>query len=223
MTTNPTSTKTPSTETSVDDTRTALFAAFEAAAPVLEAAEHADPTLPTPCPDYTVGDLLAHLNSVGNRIAAMGHGRPANEVPDTPAPADGRYADAWGPHRADVEATWAPLPADAEIVVPWRTMTVLEAASIYAAEVVVHTWDIAVATGTPFTVDDAVAEVCIAALATELPPEARSDIYDEVKQQLPDDFPWSDPFGAAVETPEGASTLDRLVAISGRSPGWPHG
>ncbi len=65
------------------------------------------------------------------------------------------------------------------------------------------------------------AEAGIAGLEAEAPPAVRSEIFEAVKQQLPDGFEWSDPFGAAVEVPAEAPALDRLVAISGRSPRWP--
>jgi uncharacterized protein (TIGR03086 family) len=235
MTTKPTASKTPTATaepseptgsggpdgTTDADPRAALHAAFLAAGPVLAAAENADPALPTPCDEFTVGDLLAHLNSVGLRIARMGHGGPALDVPDATIEPDGRYAEAWARHRADVAATWDQLAPDAEVVAPWGALPVVEAASIYAAEVVVHTWDLAVAVGVPFSVDDDLAEVGIAAIARELPPEARADIYAAIRAQVPDDFGWTDPFGAAVTVAEGASALDRLVAISGRSPNWP--
>lgn len=231
MTTNPTTKQTTTdpaspasgneTTATTHDPRVTLHAAFRAAGPVLAAAEQADPALPTPCPAFTVADLLAHLNSVGLRIAAMGHGRPALDVPDATVEPDGRYAEAWERHRGDVATTWTALALDAEVVAPWRALPVAEAAGIYTAEVVVHTWDLAVAVGVPFTVDDDVARVAIAAIARELPPEARADIYAAIKAELPEDFPWTDPFGAAVPTPESAPAMDRLVAISGRSPRWP--
>lgn len=225
MTTNPTTPKssiepTAASGTTVDP-REAMYAAFRAAGPVIAAAEGAEAGLPTPCSEFTVGDLLAHLNSVGLRIAAMGHGGPAASVPDTTIEPNGRYAEAWSRHDADVTSTWAHLAPDDEVVTPWRALTVTEAAGIYTTEVVVHSWDLAVSIGVPFSVDAGVAEVGIAALATELPPEARADIYAAVQAQLPPDFSWVDPYGAAVPARSSDSPLDRLVAISGRSPGWP--
>jgi len=217
-----TETDTPTSyDVPVSDPRHALFTAFDAALPVLAAAEQADQSLPTPCDDFTVGDLLAHLNSVARRITGMAQGRPASEVPDSTVEPDGRYALAWTRHRDEVVATWAGLPDDAELVAPWRPLSRDDAAGIYAAEVLVHSWDLAVAVGAPFTVSDAVAEVGIAAVGTELPPEARAGIYAQIKEQLPPDFPWEDPYGAAVAVPAEASAIDRLVAISGRSPRWP--
>src|SRR5690606_30226811 len=45
-------------------------------------------TLPTPCPDFDVQDLLGHLVVGNRRWAAMAQGAPAASIPLEPEPTD---------------------------------------------------------------------------------------------------------------------------------------
>ncbi|MFJ4986871.1 TIGR03086 family metal-binding protein [Streptomyces sp. NPDC088732] len=70
-------------------------------------------------------------------------------------------------------------------------------------ELLVHGWDLARATGQDYRPDPAGLE---AALALLTPFTAGSD--------------GSGPFGRPVPVPPSAPPLDRLVALTGRDPGW---
>jgi uncharacterized protein (TIGR03086 family) len=72
-------------------------------------------------------------------------------------------------------------------------------------EVIVHSWDIAVATGQPFSCKP---ELVRAALEFVRP----------IAEQNPDGTPGL--FGPPAAASEEASDLDRLVALTGREPGW---
>jgi uncharacterized protein (TIGR03086 family) len=69
-------------------------------------------------------------------------------------------------------------------------------------EVVVHGWDLAVATGQPYDVDPAAADAC-----------------REFAASFGDDRPPS-LYGPVVPVPAGAPALDRLLGVTGRDPGW---
>ncbi len=70
-------------------------------------------------------------------------------------------------------------------------------------EVVIHGWDVAVATGQEYSVDDDFAEAVlahIASFAAEGPVEGL--------------------FGPVIETPSEATVFERSLGLSGRDPGW---
>jgi uncharacterized protein (TIGR03086 family) len=73
-------------------------------------------------------------------------------------------------------------------------------------EVVTHGWDLARATGQPFDVDDATVDACL---------EFVSPISEPGMEAAR-----APAFGPVVDAPQGASALDRLVALTGRDPGW---
>ena len=77
-------------------------------------------------------------------------------------------------------------------------------AAVALNEVLVHGWDVAVATGQEYRPDPAAAEACLQ-LAVEFGanPEARNSIY-----------------GPVVPVPDDAWVFDRLLGQTGRDPGW---
>ena len=84
-------------------------------------------------------------------------------------------------------------------------MTGAETLEIYANEVTLHTWDLAVATGQQPAWDDEVVRRAMVALADKLPPGSdRGEV----------------PFAAEVAVASDAPPIARLVAYSGRRPDW---
>jgi uncharacterized protein (TIGR03086 family) len=69
-------------------------------------------------------------------------------------------------------------------------------------EVVVHGWDLAVATGQPYDVDPVDADAC-----------------REFAESFGEDRPPS-LYGPVVPVPAEAPALDRLLGATGRDPGW---
>ena len=164
-------------------------------------------TDPTPCTETSVAAMLDHLVglTVAFRMAAektVPGGGPsaeaANLAPDwrTRIPAQlEALAAAWRDPRAwegTAEAGGVQMPAPAM-------------AAVALDEVLVHGWDLAVATGQRYEADPVTAEACLefgtgfAAGA----PEARDAIY-----------------GPVVPVPDGAPVFDRLLGQTGRDPSW---
>ena len=74
-------------------------------------------------------------------------------------------------------------------------------------ELVLHAWDLARGTGQPYQQDPATLEACLAAMTGMYPPDdldARKGIFEP-----------------PVPVPDDAPLVDRVVAYSGRDPGWP--
>ncbi len=171
-------------------------------------------TGPTPCPDWTVADLVDHI--AGLAVAFTAAARKA-ELPGGGGPhADGaNLRDGWRDRiAADLEAL-AEAWTDPEA---YRGMTKAgpvempgDAAGLVALdEVVVHGWDLARATGQRYDVDPAAAEVVAGFVASFDPPEARAA----------DAGTSGGLFGPAVAVPDDADPVDRLVGLAGRDPEW---
>ncbi|PWK81038.1 uncharacterized protein (TIGR03086 family) [Lentzea atacamensis] len=160
---------------------------------------------PTPCPDYTVGDLLDHVNGLAvaftmaalkTPLEATGSGDASRlpldfreSVPERLA----ELAQAWRAPQA-----WEGMTRAGGIDLPGEV-----AAAVALDEIVLHGWDLARATGQPFDVAENLLEV----------------VHGFVSSIGPDDRDGS-LFGAAVEVSPDAPLLDRVVGLSGRDPGW---
>jgi uncharacterized protein (TIGR03086 family) len=163
--------------------------------------------LPTPCPEYDVRTLLAHITGGLTRTALVGEGDPdalarpsmAEGIPDDGWPAAYRIA------AARATAAWADdAKLDALVEVPWGKVPGRIALSGYVQEVLAHGWDLAQATGQPTEGDPELANWALAISRRILPPEIRGQ--EGV------------PFGPVVEVPADATPYTQLAAWLGRHP-----
>ena len=159
---------------------------------------------PTPCEHYTVGDLLDHVggSALAFRAAAEKHplpggasGQAANLVADWQEriPADVlAMAEAWVPPEA-----WTGMTAAGGVDLPG------EMAGVVALdELVLHGWDLAKATGQPAGYDGPGLEAVLGMVQ-----HFRSAGVEGL-------------FGPAVDVPEDAPLLDRILGLAGRDPDW---
>ncbi|MFD6330258.1 TIGR03086 family metal-binding protein [Streptomyces niveus] len=170
---------------------------------------------PTPCPDYTVRELLGHL--VGLTLAFRDAGKKELGATTDTAPTDSlpQLDDDWRtvlPGQLDgLAAAWRSPDA-------WQGFTRAggvdlpgEVAGIVALnELVVHGWDLARSTGQAYEVDRASLEATLSFLE----PAAASAEAGEAPEGL---------FGPPVAVPADAPLLDRVIGLSGRRPGWQPG
>ncbi|WP_329106691.1 TIGR03086 family metal-binding protein [Streptomyces sp. NBC_01439] len=163
----------------------------------------------TPCPAYTVGDLLGHLASlsIAFRDAARkdlgattetppgqaAHPLPARWREDLPRVL-GELAEAW-----QDPAAWTGMTRAGGVDLPGPVAGV-----VAVDELVVHGWDVARATGQQYVPD----QVALRASHAFLLAAAREDGRD------------GGVFGAVVPVPEDAPLLDRAIGLSGRDPAW---
>jgi len=163
--------------------------------------------LPTPCPEYDVRTLIAHITGGLTRTALVGEGdpqaltRPSMEegVPDDGWPAAYRTA------AARATAAWADgTKLDALVEVPWGKVPGRIALSGYVQEVLAHGWHLAKATGQPTEGDPELATWALAISRRILPPEIRGQ--EGV------------PFGPVVDVPADAGPYAQLAAWLGRRP-----
>lgn len=160
---------------------------------------------PTPCPEYTVGDLLDHVNglSVAFTMAALKTPLEGSGAGDAARlPLDFRESM---PQRLDELArawraseAWEGMTRAGGVDLPGEV-----AGAVALDEIVLHGWDLARATGQPFEVDEGLLQV----------------VHGFVSSIGPDDRDGS-LFGAAVEVDSNAPLLDRVLGLSGRNPAW---
>jgi uncharacterized protein (TIGR03086 family) len=157
---------------------------------------------PTPCPDWSVAVLLKHLLTLTDAFADGARKVPRTDTlaPSADLPPGWRdelrvrldaLVDAWRD-----PAAWA-----GEATVGGVTLPSDLTAAVCADELVVHGWDLAVATGQPYDPDP---DVVRAALSFA---EQFADMQ-------------GGPFGPSLPVPPDATPLTRLLATTGRATDW---
>ncbi|WP_341867305.1 MULTISPECIES: TIGR03086 family metal-binding protein [Amycolatopsis] len=161
----------------------------------------------TPCAEYDVRGLLNHLLYWGPWMAAALRREPAPTVAAGERDTDLTQGD-WLSELCTlvdgiVDACGRPGALEGTTKFGGSEMPAPMIAEMVLTEWVVHGWDLARATGHPLTVDPATAE----ALFTSA--QATAEQAREMKI-----------FGPEVPCAADAPTLDRLLALTGRDPGW---
>nr|WP_221373989.1 TIGR03086 family metal-binding protein [Actinoplanes polyasparticus] len=152
---------------------------------------------PTPCREWDVRTLTNHLLLVAEAIELAGRGEP---VPDDHWAGTG--AGPFEARAAAATAAWATAGVwDRPVRMGAMPMPAPMAVSMLVSDVVIHGWDLARATGQEFGCDDDVAMVTLDFL-TGMGEQGRAMGI----------------FAAEVKAGEGASVLDRAIALSGRRP-----
>jgi uncharacterized protein (TIGR03086 family) len=173
---------------------------------------------PTPCDDFDVHELLAHLVHVLKRVARLGRGEDPFTIEPITVP-DDEWLAAWREAAHDVQSAWTDDGTlEKTITLPWATLSGAEALGMYTNEIVVHVWDLATATGQRPDWDDQVLDTAFASIQRDLPAEGRAELFESFRQKLPAGTPFKPPYGAAVAVPAGAPLINRLVAYNGRTP-----
>lgn len=166
-----------------------LSRALDQAGDVLAAVHRDQLSGPTPCEDWTVEQLIAHLLTAPANFVLMMNGDEVDwSAEPPPIPED--FAGAFRSAADDLIHTWHQREQDAETNADWQT-----------PEFAVHTWDVAKATGQSPALDPEVAERSMAFMAANLKPEMRGGAFD-----------------AEVSVPGDAPIYDRLAAFAGRTP-----
>jgi uncharacterized protein (TIGR03086 family) len=170
---------------------------------------------PTPCPAYTLGDLVEHVGGLALAFRAAAEKDTASPyVNHTPSGDASRLGEGW---RERIPADLAALARAWGGPGAWTGMTRIasqdapaEMVGITAAdELVVHGWDVARATGQPYEPEPELLDAAHDFLAMFASPDAPAG--PEV------------PFGPSREVPGDAPALDRVLALAGRDPAWAAG
>lgn len=161
-------------------------------------------TAPTPCPDWTVAALIDHL--MGLSVAFT---QAARKRPDTPAPVPAAH------HLTHHWRSRLPVLLE-ELVTAWRdpaawtgtaqaggvTMPATALGTVAMNELVMHSWDLARATGQEYATDPRILEVLIEFLS-QGPAEGSPGT-----------------FGPVLAVPSEPTLLDQALSLAGRRSDW---
>lgn len=210
-------TSTSKTSPTLNDPRNILDRAVATALAVVDGVSPEQLHLPTPCDAFDVDQLLGHLAFALDRVAVCGRGEALGPE-DEPVTSDD-WSATIRDHAAAVTDAWADdARLDAEIELPWATMTGAQALGVYTNEVTVHTWDLAVATGQAVAWDDEVVAASRAAIERELPMADRDPMWQAFLEGMPAGMDFSPPFANAQPVDDAATAIERLAAWNGRRP-----
>ncbi len=169
---------------------------------------------PTPCPAYSLGDLIDHAGGLALAFTAAANKERGTYGDQGPSGDASRLGDDWRKR----------IPRDLTTLVEawrepdaWTGMTRIAGMDApaemvgltVADELVVHGWDVARATGQPYRCEP------------ELLDAARSFLVQFASPDAPAGP--NVPFGPSRQLPDDAPLLDRVVALAGRDPGWSPG
>jgi uncharacterized protein (TIGR03086 family) len=150
----------------------------------------------TPCEHFTVGDLFDHMVGGATIFGAQFRGDP---IPEPPAA--GNDLAALRKALDDLNAALkTPGAMERTLVAPFGEVPGAAIASFLTLDGMVHTWDLATATGQRYEPSEELAAEVLAFARQAIAPEMRD----------------GNTFCAEVTVPEGASNLERLVAFTGR-------
>ena len=132
-------------------------------------------TGPTPCPAYSVADLLDHIGGLSRGVRARRpQGRPPRRTRRPPTARGSRTAGATGsrpPSASSARRGSDPAAYDGITMAGPVEMPADQAALVALDEVTVHAWDLAVATGQPYPADPAAVAACRGFVAAFAPPD----------------------------------------------------
>lgn len=148
--------------TETTDPRPQLRAALDQTQRQVDTLQPNQMDLPTPCAEFDVKTLVAHLVAVLRKLTAVGRGGDMMRVADPADVAVGECADAFRDARSEFEQVWAVDDKLAEnFTLVWGKMTGLELLDAYTHEFTVHAWDLDQATGRGSELDPALAEAAL--------------------------------------------------------------
>ena len=160
----------------------------------------------TPCGEWDVQALVNHVILwTSHSLERRAHGESvAPELMEYDYAAEPAFAAAYRAQLDRAVAAWAdPAVWDRELDVMGAKTPASDVAALMIAELVLHGWDLAAATGQDYSVSDRAAEAALVAV------EANAELFRQYEG-------FADPVPTAADAP----VLDRVLALSGRDPAW---
>jgi uncharacterized protein (TIGR03086 family) len=161
---------------------------------------------PTPDTEWDVRTLLNHIILwTSYSLERRAHGESvAPELMEKDFAAEPGFAAAYRAQLDRALAAWSdPAVWDRELTVMGSATPASDVGALMVAEMVLHGWDLAAATGQSYVVGDAAAAAALAAV------EANADLFRQYKG-----------FAEPIAVADAAPALDRALALSGRDPAW---
>lgn len=161
---------------------------------------------PTPCPEFDVRTLVAHMAAwTTDRARDAALKRPLGAASEPDVTDEPGWAKRYAEGAREAGAAWSePAAWEGETSLSGRTQRSAEwVGGLVFSEFLLHAWDLAVATGQEFTLDDDLAQTLFEEVSS------RAEMAREYKV-----------YGPEVPVPASAPALDRALGASGRDPAW---
>ena len=159
---------------------------------------------PTPCTDWDVRALLNHLILwTSYSLEKRAHGESVSEeLMATDFAAQPDFALRYRAQLDRALGAWAdPAAWSRKLDVMGSPTPASDVAALNIAEMILHGWDLAVATGQQYTVTEPAATAALEAIG------ANAELFRQYQG-----------FAEQVPVPDGAPVLDQALALSGRDP-----
>jgi uncharacterized protein (TIGR03086 family) len=159
---------------------------------------------PTPCHDWDLRTLLNHtILWTSYSAERRAHGESvAEDLMSKDFTAEPGYAQDYEAQVNKALQAWSdPAAWEGDRDVMGNPVPAADIAAMLMMEMVLHGWDVAAATGQDYRCDGALAEAVLETV------QAQGEMFRQYQG-----------FAAAVPVPPGASTFDRVLALSGRDP-----
>jgi uncharacterized protein (TIGR03086 family) len=164
---------------------------------------------PTPCTDWDVRTLLNHIilwTAYSAEQRALG-GSVAEELMNKDFAKNPDFAADYKAQLDRALTAWEdPQAWQRDLGVMGSPAKAADIAAMLVAEMVLHGWDLAKATGQEYRCNDTVAADLIQTVETQ------GEMFRQYKG-----------FADVIDIPESASKFHRALALSGRDPGWATG
>ncbi|MBA2890459.1 TIGR03086 family metal-binding protein [Nonomuraea soli] len=161
--------------------------------------------LPTPCRAWDVRQLANHIVGEVHYFAVVTAGGERKETGEDFLGDD--WPAAFRASAGELRQAWRdPGVADRMIKLPYAEVTAEWTAGQQIAELAVHAWDLATATGRPTDLDPEVGAAALAWSHDNIRPEFRGNEADGYH------------IGPEVTVPDDAPLYDRIAAFGGRQP-----
>jgi uncharacterized protein (TIGR03086 family) len=155
---------------------------------------------PSPCEGWQAVDIVGHNLGMGLMVSGFTRGIGAKQPSEAPADP----VTAWQPHFDDLLVALDTKGAiSTEVETPWGEMAVDSFIGFAWVDPLIHTWDLAKATGQVPVMDAGLVERAYRQL-----------------ERAGDSLRGPGRFGAAVAETDEMTMVDRFIAISGRDPHW---
>jgi uncharacterized protein (TIGR03086 family) len=183
-----------------------MAAAAAQAARVVSGAPDAPEATITPCADWDLRTLLNHtILWTSYSAERRAHGESvAPELMTKDFTAESGYQADYAAQIGRAVQAWSdPKAWEGDIGVMGDATPAADVAAMLIMEMVLHGWDVAQATGQPYTCEAAVAEAVLKTV------QAQAELFRKY-----------DGFKDVVPVPDDAPALVRALALSGRDPQW---
>jgi uncharacterized protein (TIGR03086 family) len=185
--------------------------AVRASVDAVEGITALDLSRPTPCSEWTLGDLLAHMTVQHRGFTAASAGRGADPaVWKAGAPSPDPVADYAMAAELVIAAFAQPGVLERGFaipeIMPGMEFPAPQAISFHFIDYVVHGWDVARALGQPYELDADLVQAAVP--VAETVPEGERRLRPGAA------------FRPGLAAPDDASPMDRILAMLGRDPAW---